>query len=58
MKNIKVEFTDKENLEEVIKNIGDKNIKWITQSGEQYTIIYEENKPGKIEVWDKSLLGF
>lgn len=57
MKNIKVEFADKENLEEVIKNIGDKNIKWITQSGDQYTVIYEEYKKESIQVWDKSVLG-
>ena len=57
MKNIKVEFANKENLEVIIKNIGGANIKWITQSGEQYTIIYEENKPGKIKTMDKSLLG-
>lgn len=57
MKNIKVEFVDKENLEEVIKNIGDKNIKWITQNGEQYTVIYEEYKKESIQVWDKSVLG-
>ncbi len=57
MKNIKVEFVNKENLEEVIKNIGDKNIKWITQSGDQYTIIYEEYKPGKLKSFNKKELG-
>ncbi len=57
MKNIKVEFANKENLETVIKNIGGANIKWITQSGEQYTIIYEEHTTGTMQVWDKSVLG-
>lgn len=54
---IKVKFVDKEHLEKEIKTIKEQHIKWITQSGDQYTIIYEEYKPGKLKSFNKKELG-
>lgn len=54
---IKVKFVDKEHLEEEIKTIKPQYIKWLTQNGEQYTIIYEEHKNGRIQVLSKEQFG-
>lgn len=52
---IKVMFVDKENLEDEIGKI--KDIKWVTQNGNTYTIIYEYHEKKKIKVIDKAMLG-
>ena len=51
---IKIKFVDKEYLEEEIRIIKGQNIKWITQNGDQYTIIYEEHKNKKLKTINKS----
>lgn len=51
---IKIKFVDKEYLEEEIRTIKGQNIKWITQNGDQYTIIYEECKNEKLKTISKS----
>ena len=53
---IKVKFTNKENLETVINEIKLNSIRWITQSGGDYTIFYEKPENRKIKTLNKSNL--
>lgn len=57
MKTIKVKFTNKENLETVINEIKQKDIRWVTQNGDEYTILYEVNEVEEIKTMDKNILG-
>ena len=52
---IAVKFADKENLEKIVNEIKLDDIKWITQNGDEYTIIYKVYEKQKIQVVDKSL---
>ena len=53
---IKIKFTNKENLENDINEIS-KQIKWITQYRDQYTIIYEVQDKKKFKTLNKNTLG-
>lgn len=54
---IKAKFTNKENLETAINEVKLSSIRWVTQSGNDYTILYEECENKKIKMLSKSDLG-